>query len=281
MAFKIKKSVPVKASPETESAEGDAPVEGEILSPAAQMANLPGVESVDRVFVASENAFDFLQRNKVAILGAVGAVVLGLIAFGGVKSLAAQRAYDDSLVVYRAAAQTYAPIGSEADAGDFWAQGDSIFADQAARNSARVSESLNAIENTKGGAKRLARLLQAGALVDAGKGADAQAHYDAFRAGAVNNLERLVADFSSASVSAAAGDLQGALAKLDALATAEPKLKDAVMEQRASLIDTYGSREEAKAAWSAIAEAQKDTPFGQRAASRVAQLEILTASVAQ
>lgn len=281
MAFKIKKALPSKGSSETTNESGEGPVEGEVLTPGAAMASLPGVEPVDRMFVASENAFDALQRHKNLVIGAVGALVLGIVAFGAFKSLAAQRAYDDSRTVFQVAAQTYAPVGDAAGAGEFWAQGDPIFADQAARNSGRTLAASQAIEGTKAGAQRVARLLHASALVESGKGESASAELKTFRAGAVNNLERLVADFALATATAASGDLNGALSQLDAIASGDAELALVVDEQRASLVDTFGTPEDALTMWRAIAESQKGSALGEQAASRVLQLEILTASVAR
>lgn len=279
MAFKIKKPLPPKAEPETTEEGENAPLEGDILPP-SPVANLPGVESVDRMVVASENAFDFLQKNRVAVLGAVGALLVGILGFGAIKAISAERAYDDSQRVYHAAAQNFAPIGAPADAGEFWAEGDAIYATLSARNEGRLQAANDAAANTKGGAQRLSHLLQATAAAETGKSDQAQSNYASFREGAQNNIERTVADFGAAVAQASAGNLAGALSALDAIATERPGQRAAADEQRASLVDAYGTREQALETWKAVAAAHSDADLGRRAASRVEQLEILTATVA-
>lgn len=269
MAFKIKKSLPSK---ETDTRDGeDSILEGSVLGRPED--NLPGVESVDRVVLASENAFDWMHKNRKPLLGGLAVVVVGMLAVAGLRSSANEARADEAQTLYRAYASSIAPIGEDLEPSDVYVEGDPTFTSVRDQLLAVQSQTAPLIEDAKGGPAAFAQLLHGSVTVQLGDagGADSLQNFDDF---ATTPLQRGVASSAMASVTAAQGDLAGAVQRLDALAATNPTLAPGVLEQRASLIETYGEGQDAIEAWRVAFLAAEGTESEARVADRIAMLEL-------
>lgn len=273
MAFKIKKALPAN---ETDATTEDGAVEGEILEGSVlgrPEDNLPGVESVDRVVLASENAFDWIHRNRKVVVGVIGATLLGMIGVAAISSSARENRSEEAQDLYRAYMTSIAPVGANLELGDGLAQGDPSFKTITEQLLATRDAAGAVAASSKGGPANFARLLQGAASVKLG-GESATEDLLAFERYASTPLQKTVGELAVAVSLAADGDLAGALERLDALAGKSPELGLTILEQRASLIEAYGAPDAALDAWRTVAAAAEGSSAEVRVNERVALLEL-------
>lgn len=278
MAIKIKKPAPL--APNVENPEDGDVLEGEIIN-ARPVDTVAGVDSVDRVVVASENAFDWLQRNAKFVVAGVAVVVIGVGAAATLSAAVTKQRGDDSQDLYRAYMQTIAPVGDVSEQPELWATGDPLFENVNARLLAARDVAEKTTSSTTKGASAFANLLAASARL--GLGGDttpATAEVRQFVKHAETPLQRTVGAFALATALAAEGDMAGALAQLDDIATKQPSMGIVVAAQRASLIDAYGTPDAALTAWADAAALAEGSPAESRYLARVAQLNILAGNAA-
>lgn len=259
MAIKIKKTVP-KAEAETD--ESKVGVDGEIVEDGptdpAGLPPIPTALSDDKVLVASRDVFDWMAENRMVLLGGVAALVLGMLVFSTVKSSsdakAAQRARD-----------LYAAV-------------DGVVVEESTTTMQAASEALrtqaSALATGSGELAATAAMLGARASATLGDGEGALAGYQAFAA-AHEGPEAVVARFGVATAHAQAGRLSDGLAVLEQVAENEA-YRPAALTQKAVLLDTFGTPEQALEAWRAAAATAEPGAFGAdtTAANRARALEI-------
>lgn len=269
MAFKIKKSLPSK---ETDTPDGeDSVLEGSVLGRPED--NLPGVESVDRVVLASENAFDWMHKHRKPLIAALAVVILGMLAVAGGRASSKEARANEAQTLYRAYAASIAPIGEDIQPGEMFVEGDPSFTSVNEQLRAVQSQTAPLLEDAKGGPAAFAHLLHGSVSLQLGDDA-AAASLEAFDKFASTPIQRGVANSAMASAAAAQGDLASALQRLDALAASSPELAAGALEQRASLIETYGEGQDAIEAWRVAFLAAEGTASEARVADRIALLEL-------
>lgn len=220
--------------------------------------NLPGIESVDRVVMASENFFDWAARHRNLLIAAVVGIVLVVL---GIVWLAAQKITNrdvESQELYAAYNAAIAPVGKDFDDEELLAKGDPHFDTGEARLAA-VYERSGLVKKSKSGVSQLGQLLHASAGMELGKPVDT-AVFDNYRKQARTPLQIALANVALSTQKAQAGDLNAALDELNKLDDEDGSLKAFVLEQRAILIETYGEPKDALKAWEDAAEAAADTP---------------------
>lgn len=271
MAFKIKKTSPHAKNQENQETDASsASILGQ--SPLGLPSdNLAGVESVDRVVLASENIFDWGHRNRTVLLVALALLLAGILIIAWSINNRRETRIQQSATLYDAYIAYIAPVGEEIDNDEIMAKGDPSFDSPKARLEA-VYEATQIDANAKTGVAQLTKLLHAATGLELGK-EDVGDAISAFSDYASTPLQTTVADVTSAVHQASTGDLSGALARLDALIEKTPELEAPILEQRASLIELYGSSDEALDAWREAARAAEGTQAEDDLARRVAVLE--------
>lgn len=273
MAFKIKKALPAKEAAETTedgTAEGEV-LEGSVLGRPED--NLPGVESVDRVVLASENAFDWIHRNRKVVIGAVVLLVVGMLVVAASMTNAREKRGNEAQELYRAYMTSIAPVGENLEIGEDLAEGDPSFKSMEAQLLATRDITAQVIGDAKGGPAQFARLLNGAASVRLG-GESATENLQAFEKYASTPLQTTVAEIALSSSIAADGDLAAALERLDALAASMPELGVTILEQRAGLVEAFGTEDAALTAWRVASEAAAGSSSEHRIGERVALLEL-------
>lgn len=276
MAFKIKKAPPAK---ETDTNNEESTVlEGSVLGRPED--NLPGVQSVDRVVLASENAFDWMHRHRVVLIGGLAAILIGMIAVAATRTSANEARAQEAQDLYQAYAYMLAPVGEDMEPNDMWAQGDPVFNDSREQLLSVRDAADSVAAESKGGPQAFAQLLSGSVSVQLGD-KSATETLEAFQSFATGTLQTLVAEVALAAARAADGDLPRAIQQLDTLASQNPDLALQLLEQRAGLFEAYGSADEALQAWKTTAAAAEGTMAEARIAERVALLELRQGLVAQ
>lgn len=271
MAFKIKKTSPhAKPQEDQETDASSASLLGQ--SPLGLPSdNLAGVESVDRVVLASENIFDWGHRNRTVLLAALALLLAGILIVAWSINNRRETRIQQSAKLYEAYIAYIAPVGDEVDNDEIMAKGDPSFGSPKARLEA-VYSATQIDPGAKSGVAQLTKLLHAATGLELGKGEVGHA-IEAFSDYATTPLQTTVADVTSAVHQASAGDLSGALARLDALVDKVPELEAPILEQRASLIELYGEPNDALEAWRQAAHAAEGTRAEDDLTRRVAVLE--------
>lgn len=278
MAIKIKKPAP--PAPEAQNTEEGDVLDGEIIN-ARPVDDVPGVESVDRVVMASENAFDWIQRNVKIVAGAVVVGVVGVAAAAALMASAKEKRANDSQLLYQAYMQTIAPVGDTSDEPEIWAAGDPKFASVHDQLLAARDLASKASDGQSRGPAAFASLLAGTARLGLGGDiAPATADIRLFVKHAASPLQDVVGSLALASALAAEGDLTNALALLDDLTNKHAGTATIIGEHRASLVDAYGTPEAALAAWADVAKLAEGTAAESRYLGRVAQLNILAGNAA-
>lgn len=268
MAFKIKKTSP-KAKDQDNDTSDSLLGESPLGRPEDQ---LPGVQSVDRVVLASENIFDWGTRNrKILIAALVLLLSVVLLVAWSINNKRVNQA-EQSSKLYSAYISYIAPVGDEIDDEEILVDGDPSYSTGTARLEA-VYEATETAQSADSGVAAVTRLLHASAGLGLGKPGQGEA-IQSFANFASTPLQTSIADVALAVQQAGAGDLPGALARLDALAESTPALETTILEQRASLIEIYGTRDDALAAWREAAKAAEGTYAEETLAQRVAVLEL-------
>lgn len=271
MAFKIKKTSPHAKNQENQETETSSDsILGE--SPLGRPSdNLAGVESVDRVVLASENIFDWGHRNRKLLFAGLALLIVAILVVAWSINNRRETRIQQSAQLYQAYIAYIAPVGEEVDNREIMAKGDLSYDTPKARLEA-VYEATKIDANAKSGVAQLTKLLHAATGLELGKAdvGDAIASYANY---ASTPLQKSVADVTSAVHQASTGDLGGALARLDALVEKFPELEAPILEQRASLIELYGTPQDALVAWREAAKAAEGTHAEDDLARRVAVLE--------
>ena len=266
MAIKIKKRVDEPETPETDGADeqDENPV----------MAAVPEIGS-ETIFQAPRDTFGWITDNRGIVIGGLAAIVLAII--GGSFWMASREAgrVESTHELLRALDITGAPT-----AADDVTAGELQFATLEERLQAQSAEArrIAAAQRVRG-VSRQATLLAAAADLGLGRTDEARDAYRDYRAGAVNVLERSVAELGVASALAQGGQLGEALELLGALESEVPAAAAAVQLHRALLIDSFGAPDAALAAWRSVVARQQEGlatgAFSPRATDRVRQLELL------
>lgn len=271
MAFKIKKTSPHAKNQENQDTEASSDsILGE--SPLGRPSdNLAGVESVDRVVLASENIFDWGHRHRKLLMAALVVLLAAILVIAWSINNRRETRIQQSAQLYQAYISYIAPVGDEVDNDEIMAKGDPSYDTPKARLQA-VYESTQTDATAKSGVAKLTQLLHAATGLELGKKdvGDAIASYANY---ASTPLQKSVADITSAVHQASTGDLSGALARLDQLLDKVPELEAPILKQRASLIELYGTPEDALQAWREAAQAAEGTNAEDDLARRVAVLE--------
>lgn len=271
MAFKIKKTSPHAKNQDTNDANeaadsilGDSPLGN-------PSDNLAGVESVDRVVLASENVFDWGHRNRKLLFAILAVVIAAVLIVAWSINNSRENRVAQSNKLYDAYIAYIAPVGDERENDEIMADGDPSFDTGSARLNA-VYETTKIESGAKSGVAQLTKLLHAATGLELGKD-DVGPAMQAYASYASTPLQTSIADVASAVHLASEGDLSGALDRLDALLEKVPELEAPILEQRASLIELYGDRKDALVAWRDAARAAEGTNAEDDLAQRVAVLE--------
>lgn len=268
MAFKIKKTSP-RAKNQDNDTEDSILGEGPLGRPED---NLPGVQSVDRVVLASENIFDWGSRNRKLLLAALVVLLSAVLLVAWTINNKREAQVRESAKLYDAYISYIAPVGEEIDNDEILGDGDPSYSTGTARLNA-VYEATKSGSSAKSGVAELTRLLHASTGLGLGKSGQSDS-IESFANYASTPLQKSIGDVALAVHQASAGDLPGALARLDALSEAVPALEGPILEQRASLIELYGTRTDALTAWREAAAAAEGTNAEDAIAKRVAVLEL-------
>lgn len=268
MAFKIKKT-----SPKAKNKDNDT--EDSILgeSPLGRPEDkLPGVESVDRVMLASENVFDWGNRNRKVLIAGLVVLISAVLLVAWTINNKREAQIKDSTTLYDAYISYIAPVGEEIDDDEILGEGDPSYSTGKSRLEA-VHDATKTASSGKSGVAQLTQLLHASTGLGLGKSGQGDA-IESYANYASTPLQKSVGDVALAVQQASSGDLPGALARLDELAESIPALEAPILEQRASLIELYGTRADALTAWREAATAAEGTYAEDALAKRVAVLEL-------
>lgn len=268
MAFKIKKTSPKAKTQENESSDsilGESPL-------GRPEDNLAGVESVDRVMLASENVFDWGHRNRKYLIAGLAVLIIGVLSVAWFINNKRVQGIEQSAKLYNAYISYIAPVGDEIDNDEIIADGDPSYSTSTARLEA-VYETTKTSSSGTSGVAELTRLLHASTAMGLGKPVE-QDTLTSYANYASTPLQTSIGDVALAIHEASNGDLDGAIARLDALAASIPELELPMLEQRAALIELYGTSDAALKAWREAAAAAEGTNAEADMNKRVAVLEL-------
>ncbi len=196
---------------------------------------VPEVAQADEILVASAETFSWLQDNRNLVMGAVGALLIGIVVVSTVRDAGERRQADQARAVFAALDVATAEVGDGA-----------TYAGLAEREAALAAAAGEA-SGIGGALANDAALLGGRAALMQGDAASALQQYQAAAGPFDGTPEGAVVEFGVATAHAANGDLAQGLAVLDGLAERDGYALSARV-WRARLIDTYG---EPRAAWEA------------------------------
>lgn len=226
---------------------------------------VPEVAQADEILVASAETFSWLQDNRNLVMGAIAALLIGIVVVSTVRDAGARKQADQARAVFAALDVATSGVGDGA-----------TYAGLSEREAALAAAASEAA-NLGGTLADDAALLGGRAALMQGDAATALQQYQAAAAPLEGTPEGAVVEFGVATAHAANGDLAQGLAVLDELAQRDGYALSARV-WRARLIDTYGEPRAAWEAYTALVDefaGMTDTyPFEDRATQLAIELGI-------
>ncbi len=259
MAIKIKKRRPQSEEPETEVVEGEESVDTD-----APLA-LPEPQMHDTVLDNSRTAFQWLYEHRNVVISgiAVFLIIAGVLSLVASSKRSAQAA--ESSRLFTALQTAEAPV-----TGD-----DAVYSSVAEREAALASAASALTTSDSPVVGRFAHALAGRAALAEG---DAAAALAAMQHSAPTGptAESVILKVSLATAQAEAGDLSAALETLDDAASADSPFAPAIARARVRLIDAFGERADALAAYREYLDAYPLALEPESLEARMAALEMET-----
>lgn len=222
------------------------------------------LEEEDTVLHASRETFDFLQDHRVAVLGGIFVLVIGIIIGSLMLDQREASSAEAAQGLYEALAETNETVGDEGTYPDVPTRAVAV---KSAAEAVVAEHNDDALGTT-------ARLLVAHGALHGGEAGEAQQQFAAFRTARSGSPEANVAAFGEAAAMASAGDLDGAVALLESLGNDNDALAFGAALQKARLIDTFGEPAAALDAYREVVAAYPDRAQQLFVSHRATQLEI-------